>query len=297
MVTHIDDYRSMNAVGLFNLQPEKELYEVLKHSTPEERASMCKQGKFKAMCALIRFDEKIQRDPGTMPVHTSDNLFRIVLGSFPDFTQGLALIEATHPGFIYTDLFKAYTKDFLKIKNSKNKTKYTLGKYKYVVIKDGERLLEEKWYKDGELHRDGGPAYISYGLYTTLRWYKNGVLHRDDGPASVLFRKNNIKYKELWYENGEMHRVGGPAYSVWHENDNIEIEQWYNHGQFHRIGGPQSIFYDENGSIIEESWRINDMFYREDGPAYILWDDYNRGIARERKWYKDGKIVKHVYGP
>lgn len=40
----------------------------------------------------------------------------------------------------------------------------------------------EKWYKDGILHREGGPA-VTHG--STLLWYKDGVLHNLEGPALV----------------------------------------------------------------------------------------------------------------
>jgi len=37
------------------------------------------------------------------------------------------------------------------------------------------------WYKNGELHREDGPA-IEYANGNKF-WYKNGELHREDGPA------------------------------------------------------------------------------------------------------------------
>jgi len=37
------------------------------------------------------------------------------------------------------------------------------------------------WYKDGRLHREGGPAIEYYD--GDKSWYLNGVLHREDGPA------------------------------------------------------------------------------------------------------------------
>lgn len=40
----------------------------------------------------------------------------------------------------------------------------------------------EKWYKDGELHRVGGPAVIHKKV---MCWYENGLRHRLDGPAVV----------------------------------------------------------------------------------------------------------------
>ena len=45
------------------------------------------------------------------------------------------------------------------------------------IDKDGNK----RWYKNGELHRDDGPA-IEWAN-GSKGWYKNGLLHRDDGPA------------------------------------------------------------------------------------------------------------------
>ena len=47
------------------------------------------------------------------------------------------------------------------------------------------------------------PIINSYG---DKRWYKNGVIHRDDGPA--------IEYwdgTKSWYINGQYHQEDGPA--------------------------------------------------------------------------------------
>jgi len=40
------------------------------------------------------------------------------------------------------------------------------------------------WYnKDGQLHREGGPAVIWKN--GSEFWYKNNLLHREDGPATI----------------------------------------------------------------------------------------------------------------
>src|ERR1700760_2897730 len=50
-------------------------------------------------------------------------------------------------------------------------------------------VVEEKFYKDGKLHRLDGPAVISRdpynGAITVEEWYRDGSLHREDGPARV----------------------------------------------------------------------------------------------------------------
>lgn len=57
------------------------------------------------------------------------------------------------------------------------------------------------WYKDGELHRDGGPAIESRQSREARphvqKWYRNGKLHREDGPAVIY------PSFEVWYKDGE----------------------------------------------------------------------------------------------
>ena len=73
-----------------------------------------------------------------------------------------------------------------------------------------------KWYKNGKLHREEGPA-IEWAD-GPKEWYKNGQRHREDGPA--------IEYcngKE-WWVNGQYHREDGPAV----EYINGHKEYWIN---------------------------------------------------------------------
>jgi hypothetical protein len=57
----------------------------------------------------------------------------------------------------------------------------------------------EWWYKDGVLHRDGGPAVTQYHKGTRgVFWYKDGKYHREGGPAVIL---QNGKIQE-WYLDG-----------------------------------------------------------------------------------------------
>lgn len=51
------------------------------------------------------------------------------------------------------------------------------------------------WYRNGERHRDGGPAYITPEGHQ--EWYQNGRRHRDDGPAITW-----PNGKEAWYQDG-----------------------------------------------------------------------------------------------
>lgn len=65
-------------------------------------------------------------------------------------------------------------------------------------------LGDKFWYKDGNLHREDGPAAVySYGAEI---WYKEGEIHREDGPAIKLsngrtqYRLNSKHYSyNEWY--------------------------------------------------------------------------------------------------
>lgn len=61
------------------------------------------------------------------------------------------------------------------------------------------------------------------------RWYKNGELHREDGPA--VEDKNG--YKE-WHIEGKRHRINGPAveWGVRHKEWYIEGKRYYSEIEF-----------------------------------------------------------------
>ena len=64
----------------------------------------------------------------------------------------------------------------------------------------------EIWFKDGKVHREDGPAYISNIVRRAERWYKNGLLHREGGPAMTF--SNGSKE---WFRYGVRTREDGPA--------------------------------------------------------------------------------------
>ena len=43
--------------------------------------------------------------------------------------------------------------------------------------------------------------------YGNKCWYKNGELHKEDGPAFIFFDS----HRKEWYINGKRHRLDGPA--------------------------------------------------------------------------------------
>ena len=116
----------------------------------------------------------------------------------------------------------AYSFDFKFIINHKNK----------------------QWYKNGNLHRDNGPAYICPDGYEA--WYKDGLRHREDGPA--ITESNGTEH---WYLNGELHREDGPA--IIHPDG---TQYWLKHGILHREGGPAVIYSDGSEDWIKNGIRI-----------------------------------------
>jgi len=59
----------------------------------------------------------------------------------------------------------------------------------------------EVWVKDGEYHREDGPAIIWKN--GTKIWRKNGNLHREDGPAIIY--PNGVE--EWWLNDQKLNKV------------------------------------------------------------------------------------------
>jgi hypothetical protein len=133
-----------------------------------------------------------------------------------------------------------------------------------------ETVVEENgtkwWYKNGELHREGGlPAVV--GADGTKWWYKNNQLHREGGLPAI-----EGAFGKSWWYNGKKHREGGlPAI----ESADGTKEWWYN-GLRHRDGELPAIEY-ANGN---RWWYRNGKLHRVGGPA-IIYD-------HDPFWYFEG---------
>ena len=57
----------------------------------------------------------------------------------------------------------------------------------------------------------------------TKRWYLNGCLHREDGPAVEM-----ADGTKCWYLNGNYHRLDGPAIVDMRDSENYGL--WYING-------------------------------------------------------------------
>lgn len=116
------------------------------------------------------------------------------------------------------------------------------------------------WCREGNLHREDGPALIL--TEDALSYWKNGSLHRDDGPA-IVDEKNKIKE---YYLHGYKFTAEELEET---KNQGLTFEQyppygyaWKNEeGLISRDDGP-AVY---NGS--HRYWMKDDFPHRIDGPA------------------------------
>jgi hypothetical protein len=113
-----------------------------------------------------------------------------------------------------------------------------MKKAKIEIVQYDDGLKD--WYRDGKIHRDGGPA-VEYPN-NRKEWWREGELHRKDGPAV-----EQADGGAMWYRNGKLHRDGGPAIE---RADGSSA--WYRDGNLHREDGPA--FEDADG---HKTWALN----------------------------------------
>lgn len=118
--------------------------------------------------------------------------------------------------------------------------------------------------RDNQRHSENGPAFIRKN--GNEEWYRNGELHREDGPAKTFFNTRE------WHLNGKRHRLDGPAIV-----NGLSV-RWYVKGRLHREDGPAMIIFpvkrpwEKEYSLPGKQWWVNGKRHREDGPAVIHQD-------------------------
>ena len=167
--------------------------------------------------------------------------------------------------------------------------------YKHVIV-----YVNDK----NELHRDNGAAYIEYiideydnkKILTKLKWYKNGNLHNEIGPATKKFTRYNNK--DVIFLEG--YRIDGTKIQ----------ENWFKDGNIHRKNGPAIIEYFGK-KVSHEQYYINGIKHRVDGPAYLEYsisnnkvrycEYYLNGVRRKPKdiepilcRIKDGTLINKI---
>ena len=92
----------------------------------------------------------------------------------------------------------------------------------YDFIKESSALLNEKiWTKDQFDKLSKKKQTGCFNFNGDKCWYKEGELHREDGPAIEYFNGS-----KCWYKDGKYHRLDGPA--IEHVNGD---KCWYKDGK------------------------------------------------------------------
>jgi hypothetical protein len=102
--------------------------------------------------------------------------------------------------------------------------------------------------------------------YGNKRWYWNGRLHRDDGPAVEC-----IDGHKAWFINGECHRDNGPAIE---NQDGTKI--WCRYGTNHREDGPavEGLFGHKEYWLYDKEYSFEEWFQQltPEQQYNYLWD-------------------------
>ena len=123
----------------------------------------------------------------------------------------------------------------------------------------------------------------------SIRYYVNGEVHRDDGPA-IVKQKNNIILKFQWYINGHRHREGKPAVEVYNDNGELSWTTWWQNGLRHRLDGPaierlKDITYQNTLNLLGS--KINVLFF---DATTIYFESFTEDNLKKCGYSKDKKF-------
>lgn len=148
------------------------------------------------------------------------------------------------------------------------------------------KIMMERWLVDGILHRDDGPAVVSYyddGSVRTEWWFKHGKIHRigdhiTNTPAVTKYDKGGNVEERTWYREGKKYRDDGPTCIKYHKNGNMSEQQWSENDIISNI-----VKYHENGNFYKKMYYEDGKRHRSDGPAEIIY--YEDGTVAKEMWY------------
>jgi hypothetical protein len=140
-----------------------------------------------------------------------------------------------------------------------------------------------------------------------LRWYKNGLLHREDGPAIAYFREGELG-EVIWFKQGKRHNTKQPNIFLL-ENGTSSIT-WYYENWLHREDGPASYYEKANGERCFEQYNLFDLKIEEETfkkapvtACIVACVKYWGKVSKEiREWAKErglkqtqvNKILKNI---
>jgi hypothetical protein len=161
-----------------------------------------------------------------------------------------------------------------KSMSSKN-FQYEIKKGIDKIVRDDGAII---WIKDGEIHKDDGPAIENETALPS--WYKSGFRHtiekinKEHLGFLVVDDLDSKNKNNVWYKNGVIHRDNEPA--IEYENG---TKIWFSNGKISRDNGP-AIEYQDGTKV----WFSNGKEHREDGPAV----EYSKDSKRLARWFING---------
>ena len=117
---------------------------------------------------------------------------------------------------------------------------------------DGENWLELRKYK------------------CLIKYYLNGKLHRNDGPAFIGFYNDGLLGLEQYYINGLWYRINGPVIIEYHKNGSIKKEKYYFNSKKHRKDGPAEILFNNEGDIHFKKYYFNGKEFNPEDLSFEL---------------------------
>lgn len=134
-------------------------------------------------------------------------------------------------------------------------------KKRSIRLDDGT-LWREEWMLNGKLHREDGPAIISYytdGGIKEQQWWINDEQHREDGPAVITYYPNGNVNSESWWKENLRHRIDGPAFISYYKDGSTQFTSWYYYGERINSRNPEQEIGRREliaGGISEEDLQI-----------------------------------------
>jgi len=128
--------------------------------------------------------------------------------------------------------------------------------------KNNQIARDEYFDEQGQLHRESGPARVSYfgcsGSPAHVDYFWHGLPHRIDGPAQQCWWSNGVLDEEAWYVDGMRHREGNKPALIRMDMSGkyAECEEYYIKGRLHRSDGPAAIERDCRCNISNKRYEI-----------------------------------------